>query len=694
MALSAKVQKTLTDVKMGLSILYGADYFTEEEWIKLDALIHKGRYIFTHGPPINIVDEQLMSFEESKGDNKTIAKGHTNGHLKSIANEGKPTPEEQVSAPGSSNGEPHAGTPNETSEESSSDEDAVAPPSTSIPPLFDFSEKTPPVASALAEQSKKDYTREQFDEANGFISTAKEDGQNNNSSYNLVGEYASSCQTEEAPTERQARISSWASEVDAAEVEDRIRDVPSPTITSPPTHDPLPPAMVPQFVGDLSRISRRLINDVYQPNNPQHKQGKKRPGSIASVETIETAKSILSALLPPASVTSSKNSLPKLNVLPGTVLIAQRSSPKINKAGLDVLVGDKIKVHRHISGAIHLGKNLRTIERGQFSEDIFKKPSSAVTKIDIAPQNGEDINVINQQAIPDTQIIAEQKAIDHRRGLDEIEKRNAAEWDEVPIRRQKMTDPVAPKIAPKVVLSRYSVLAESDKENDVKEEQERTPGQVEGFKELVGNEVDRILKLHGIRTPPQPDSSSTQVEKTEVCWFWKTGKGCRFTADECMNLHEDRPLNFPLRNGKPTWGSKADLALSTTSPSLSGKTADSKGRVLTCYFWKHEKCTYSPEECKYLHAESRAGTAKRPTTHYQPKKWATESWVKGGDKDGSSDSKSEKLILEEVKGEGSTWGDASAWGDVDVGSTWGEDKYKPPHVLALENKLMQQKHGW
>ena len=46
-------------------MLYGAAYFTEDEWIKIDGLIHKGQYVFTRGPQNNILEEELMSFDDS-----------------------------------------------------------------------------------------------------------------------------------------------------------------------------------------------------------------------------------------------------------------------------------------------------------------------------------------------------------------------------------------------------------------------------------------------------------------------------------------------------------------------------------------------------------------------------------------------------------------------------------------------------
>jgi hypothetical protein len=52
----------------------------------------------------------------------------------------------------------------------------------------------------------------------------------------------------------------------------------------------------------------------------------------------------------------------------------------------------------------------------------------------------------------------------------------------------------------------------------------------------------------------------------------------------------------------------------------------------------------------------------------------------------------EEVEQEEVDGWGQTTNTASdsAWG----GNVWGDDKYKPPHIKALEDKVAQEAAGW
>jgi len=56
--------------------------------------------------------------------------------------------------------------------------------------------------------------------------------------------------------------------------------------------------------------------------------------------------------------------------------------------------------------------------------------------------------------------------------------------------------------------------------------------------------------------------------------------------------------------------------------------------------------------------------------------WGEEESDRGGEKG--------ELVLEEVKG----WGDVNGWGEER------EDKYKPPHIKALEEQANSDVSGW
>jgi hypothetical protein len=119
---------------------------------------------------------------------------------------------------------------------------------------------------------------------------------------------------------------------------------------------------------------------------------------------------------------------------------------------------------------------------------------------------------------------------------------------------------------------------------------------------------------------PRPRSKTPLKEplkpvnpKTETCWFWATpNKECRFTADECRDLHAFLPVSLSdptnLRMGKPTWGALAD-SLPTPSHIEYAPGKASK----TCFYWATEgKCEFTAWTCECLHAHLVAGVASDP----------------------------------------------------------------------------------
>jgi hypothetical protein len=134
-----------------------------------------------------------------------------------------------------------------------------------------------------------------------------------------------------------------------------------------------------------------------------------------------------------------------------------------------------------------------------------------------------------------------------------------------------------------------------------------------------------------------------------------------------------------LKNGKPSWGAAADY-----TPSMPSAASPAWTKTKTCYYWAMEgKCSYSEEQCKYLHAHTGTAIAARPFWKVTPKKWELDTWKKPEEGSDEGDS-----VLDKVKDEGSAWGDVSACEDVAEGNAWGGDKYKPPHVVALNNKVL------
>lgn len=114
------------------------------------------------------------------------------------------------------------------------------------------------------------------------------------------------------------------------------------------------------------------------------------------------------------------------------------------------------------------------------------------------------------------------------------------------------------------------------------------------------------------KDPKEPKSSKEQyvtpLPKTLTCWFWaESVGGCRYRPEECLNLHvkpEPGVLpNYPLKDGKPTWGSLAD-AVPQEVP------AGKKPR--SCWFWAIKGSCDKRETCEYVHGWVTGGVAARP----------------------------------------------------------------------------------
>ena len=110
-------------------MLYGAASFTEDEWIKIVGLIHKGQYVFTRGQQDNILEEELISFESSIEEkaqfNVQIHANETSDTIKAgqVEIKERPIPLPTSSEPADSTDCPPE-TPNGTSIEASSDDES------------------------------------------------------------------------------------------------------------------------------------------------------------------------------------------------------------------------------------------------------------------------------------------------------------------------------------------------------------------------------------------------------------------------------------------------------------------------------------------------------------------------------------------------------------------------------------------
>lgn len=281
-------------------------------------------------------------------------------------------PEKELSSPDSSDEDfaaPHTErspteTPLGTSAETSSEEGNHVSASSSVPQLLDFSEFSTPLTSSSAETPKPDglkvgYTQTQLDEVKAFNAQLTKAGQKTRPKY--IPE-EDTCEWTEDPadptlvsgfdspasTDREARISSWTSEIKA----DGSPEIVAPT----PQSRPVAEILFEKYVKSHGRKPRSL-NDVYQPNNPYHQtHGGERAESRASIRTAVTTR------------TTVKHGAPNPLFVPGAVFTAITSQFSNSKLKLGFERGDQIEVVKHVSGHMYQGLSKRTARTGQFSE--------------------------------------------------------------------------------------------------------------------------------------------------------------------------------------------------------------------------------------------------------------------------------------------------------------------------------------
>ncbi|KAH9209513.1 hypothetical protein DL95DRAFT_344275 [Leptodontidium sp. 2 PMI_412] len=749
--LSAHAARALEQVKMSLFMLYGAAYFTEDEWIKIDGLIHKGQYVFTSGPSNPLEGNfELMSFDDVNDKPDPALKANPNQSTDAVKADAFAVTEVQVDSPtesdrADSTAEP-AETPNDTSIEASSDDELPAKVVEADPAMFDFSQWDPPVEPTepskptksspepasieqpmsveeaqpveSAEIPKREpieiptaggltyYTQEQLDEVKAFNQNLTKAGKKGKRARGTSpSESASRSETTTygpTPSEHETRIQSWASEVDAQEPLPRG---PSPSLT------------IPMIAEDFIKAHGRppkSINDLVQPNNPEFRTVDRRPLS-RNIAPVKKAKS---------------SSGPQVKVAAGTILIAQSNQVKRSSIELEILSGDRIRMLKHVSGIVHQAENMRTGIRGQISENVFKKTPQAM-KVD---------PVVEQQRM----ILQRNSSISSTvGGLDAMERRNAAEWDEVPTtNRPKPVAPAKSKPLGGLGASRFAVLDET--KSVVSSASEDMVSREEVAK-MVDEKFAQLLASRNVTAPTGPRKKPSMNEplqpvipKSVTCWFWATpNKSCRFTADECRDIHAFLPPSASspanLRMGKPSWGALADSIPPPTTAQIQAQIAPASPLALgqgdgesmrdtpapktfkTCWYWANENCQNTAQTCRYLHEKCAAGIAPKPNTwKYNWSRWGksepTDEFGKSWRGEKADEEEDGELVLETVD-DGADWkeddevgwgesaqpqGSSTPWDQDHLNNGWGEpaDKYKPPHVKALEEKSLKEQVGW
>lgn len=181
--------------------------------------------------------------------------------------------------------------------------------------------------------------------------------------------------------------------------------------------------------------------------------------------------------------------------------------------------------------------------------------------------------------------------------------------------------------------------------------------------------------------------------------------------------------------GKPTWGALADSVPPTTTTTTSQIQSSVFGNEVsdesllgpqgqanvgvykskTCWYWANDAkgCSNSATDCKYLHEKCIGGVANKPNS-WKKFEWnrfgisgekgsegegsGGHAWTINGDAETDAGIDDGELVLEEVRAASNGW---AAETNASY-SGWGEesDRYKPPHIKALEDKALIEAVGW
>lgn len=141
------------------------------------------------------------------------------------------------------------------------------------------------------------------------------------------------------------------------------------------------------------------------------------------------------------------------------------------------------------------------------------------------------------------------------------------------------------------------------------------------------------------------------------------------------------PVNSRM---KPTWGALVD-----SLPLSSDSSNNPEDRKQTCWYWANNaNCTYTAENCKFLHEYVPGGVAPRPWK--KPPHWSLKTWKRtDGQEYEETESQCENAWIGGYDEAGSGWGNGAAagWGvDGDLETELQEtptQKYQPPHIKAM-----------
>ncbi|TGO52080.1 hypothetical protein BCON_0148g00250 [Botryotinia convoluta] len=527
MLLSSRATRILEEVKNGCCMLYGAEFFTEDEWVKIDALLHKGEYVFTNGPQKQFSDayepsesEQLVRIED-----KAVS-------------------------------EPPSNTQAGLQEHDTPSEDK-------------------PKSDALVTLTSNGH---------GKFSGSPSDAT------------CFHCQARPQLPENEARVK-----------------LPKPKYGPSPA----------EFARD------------YEPKKEEFAQ--REPTRVSDEPKIILTRNVASPGTQPMPIgPRPKKTASGAQINKSYKAIKDFQPPPEALGGIQISCGDKIKVKKPIGANLCLGWNCRSGLFGSF-------PVSAILEDDKTSSKKTD------HGSP-----APKKTGGF--SMDDYDNRKTAEWaddDEDDI----LPPPTESQVASNGVegtkqietLDGSNLVASANSDREINSESDSESAGIESRVSSLNTDHDEDVvneqKLNdadyenkelqmtkyrpnrSYNSSPKPGKFMTTrdrlriepheivVPKTEVCYYWDSPKGCRFTEEQCRDLHEHREytLQTNIRNGKINPGVLFDVvyAIPAPEPGKQHQPADPSttvGKRFTCFFWhsytsseSSRKCLNSAAACQFLH---------------------------------------------------------------------------------------------
>ncbi|KAF4634316.1 hypothetical protein G7Y89_g3790 [Cudoniella acicularis] len=610
MTLSANASRALEQVKMGLFVLYGADYFTEDEWIKIDGLIHKGQYVFTRGPPTNFLEEELMSFDDAKDTgrsldlqtepmdtfeliNKVPSKSPDADVPSSISDLAGSTDspgetENLTSAETSSNGETAVKLEAKSDEKSNekSDEKLQEQPQAKEEPLFDFSDmpqststeaveppkpgaKTIPSAGGLA----LGYTQAQLDEVKAFNAGLTRAGKKSRPNYKQKESYSSAASSvgdryhdEEENNVKQQPLQQQP--LEQSMIEQQKQNSPVATEKADRIH-----SWASEVNSSVSKVQSRPQNSSWNspvPDDPRRilvEEFIKSHGCVPkSVNDIYQPKNPGFTPGPkppkrPVSRASNTKSLKKA-IPSATVNSGKLFTPELNVTSGTILIAQSDARGGHPPRIeVAAGDQVKVLKHvsGDLHYGVNLRTNAAgqfEDSIFRKPSSDAAQLIQHQQNLAAQRARAPSVSTTYSTGLDRVERINAAEWDDVPmVSRPRRAQPAPTRpVGGGLATSRFAVLSDEGERESVSEKQEFVHGVTrEQVDKLVEEKFEQILKAQKQNTTTNPSRPST--------------------GPRTRSLAKDPLLPTPPKS-------------------------------VTCWFWAtpNKECRFTAEECRDLHA--------------------------------------------------------------------------------------------